>query len=296
MIRFATLQAALTAEDRVRPIATVLKAAQVDIICCQEQFGASEGDHRITGTMADLLGMSYYYSTIKPDDDREGQCREDKVCGMAILSGTRAWMLKSGTFPLATGESEAREIVQFAVIRKQGNTILVLNSALSPDPKLLEQQLEAVVASQLFGEHYGAIVLCAALQYGVARSRLRRWIAAPRSKNLYDVKVIGPDGGWGSAAEIGRGTMHGQGYTSMLLFTNREKPLARVDVGSSSDLLLPQQGGAAAHRLGFTADFALTRLPLEKKNGRYRLPSFREQWKTTRERELETANSATAGY
>lgn len=290
MFRFATLQSSVTAEDRVQLIAAVLKDAGVDIFCCHGEFGEPVGDYQSTRIIADLLGMSYFFSTTRPEGYRDGHCSDVKASGLAILSGSQAWMLNSGTFPLPSGECGARRIVQFAVIRKQGNTILVLNISFSPDPDLQEQQLETVLANQLLRDHYGAIFLCADIHHEVMEKRLYRCKSASRLTSLHDVTVIDPD----SSGERVQRSKHGQAGIAMLLITNREKPIASVEVGSSRELLLPQQG--IALHLGFTTDFTLKRLPLEKKNGRYRLLSFREQWNIDREGELVRANRVAAGY
>lgn len=296
MFRFATLKAAISAEDKVQSVAGVLKAAEVDILCCQEKFGSAAGDYQVTSKMAELLGMSYSFSISRPEGKRDAGEGQDEACGLAILTGSQAWMLNSGSFSLSSEEGKPGKIVQFAVIRKLGNTILVLNMSFSPSPQLQDQQLQAVMSNSLFRDQYGAIILCCEMHQRVAEHRVRNCMSGSRLKSQYDLTVIGSsESGTGATAGETDGPGNRNIWSPILLFTKRDKPLARVEVGNSRDLLLTEKEKASGRRLGFTTDITLTRLPLEKKNGRYRLLSFREQW-NTRERELALANRVAAGY
>lgn len=297
MFRVATMLSGMTPGDQLQSFTAVLKNAGIDILCCQENLCPTNGDYEVTSRMAEQLGMSSLFSTTRMKGDAQRACRPNTTSGLAILSGARTWMLNSGSFPLPAGAEGGKNIVQFAVIRKEGNTVLVLNGSFSSVPEEQKQQLQAVLAYPLLRDHYGAILLCGEFHPEMNESELHRCMAKTRFQVHQRGAAARADGCKARTATAdGGGRASGAGSLPMLLFTPREKHLARLEIGASSELFPPVEEETTGPCLGFVTEFELTRLPLKKKNGRYRLLSFRENWKGCGDKDLTVAGRAAAGY
>ncbi len=131
-----------------------LRQENVDILCCR---GIRPGDDErcnVTATLADELDMTSYY--VAGGKQKAGMADIDELSGIAILCSHANWMLRSGSFSLSGKSTGPQSVGQYAVIRQQGNIILVLNLRLKED----QDQIAALAALPVLQGDFTAIILC----------------------------------------------------------------------------------------------------------------------------------------
>ena len=267
MIRVMTLdtsnaQVGVTMDQQGQPVP--LQRAEIDILCCQGLWRSMDGSEDQARVLSESLGMPY--SCFIP-----GPCRQNKqgagpqgISGLAIMGGGGMWMLNSGSLPVVSEPGGVKARVQFALFRKNGTTILVLNLQLSGSKQAQLLQLRCLFLHPLLKEKYGAVVLCGDRQAGMTVKKLR----AIAGKSSY-----APHHGLLSAdCSFEEGML--------CILTAKEHPVAAVtlgDIGSgqAAALTSPVLGNRQA---GLSLDFEMNRIPRDTYNKSFLPMSFEEQW------------------
>lgn len=140
---------------------------QIDILCCQGIWRAMDDSEDETQIIGKSLRMNYSIFAANRTWERKTERKVNGVRGLAILTGTGIWPLNSGSFQGVDDPDGSKGIVQFALVRKNGASILVLNLQLCDSRQLQLLQLGALFSHPMLKERYGAVVLC-----GDRRTRL----------------------------------------------------------------------------------------------------------------------------
>lgn len=250
---------ALTSEELRTRIAPLHREG-IDLLCCQSiahnlepDDGAAVDDSRqlsrVLGLTCSCFAAGRQAAPLTAHPHRT-------LNGLAILTGTGVWTLNSGSFVVGEGESE--EVVLFALVRKNGSSVLVLNLHLSPLPEYQEMQLSQLFHNPLLKEPYGAVVLSA---NRAAALSPKRWqsMSAP---SLYATQhhLCDPAGADGL----------------LCLLTVRNGATSEVTVEQSKVGLCGNREGGAVPGLAFALD--IKRCTKDRRSRPSFPLSFREQW------------------
>ena len=232
--------------------------ANIDILCCQSIRRSTDGNENLTDTLAQSFGLTcscfaaHRPRSEKPDPQPTG------VSGLAIMVGNGVWMLNSGSF-LVPGDQEGEEgLVQFALVRKNGASVLVLNLQIAAAKPAQRVQLQALFSHSLLKERYGAVVLCADRHTALSSKALQ----AITTRSDYILRS--------GLKPAPSGPSNGM----MCLLTTREGAATAVIIDSAD----------ALQAAGLTIEFDIKRIAKDKKNRPYLPLSFSEQWLGGRER------------
>lgn len=264
MIHVMTLDAGMqhaASPDRLQAGLQPLRQAGIDLLCCQSTRHCTEGRDETSRLFTEMLGMTYscfaagrHHGAILPNGTT-------MVRGLAMLTGSGVWVLNSGSFTV--GKADEEEVVQFALIRKNGASVLALNLHLAPLPEAQVRQLRELFAHPLLKERYGAVVLCAD----------RPVALSPKE--------------WRGIAMLSNYGLHSQALPSasdsglLCLLVARAEALSEVIVRPADPAALPI--AATAPPAGMTVAFDLQRVVADKRNRPSFPLSFREQWLGYRE-------------
>lgn len=263
MLHVMTLDAAQDAAspERLRAGVQSLRHVGIDLLCCQSTRHCTDGQDETGRLFTETLGMTYscfaagrHHGVILPNGTTI-------VRGLAMLTGSGVWVLNSGSFTVDKGDEE--EVVQFAVIRKNGASVLALNLHLAPLPETQVSQLRELFAHPLLKERYGAVVLCA------------------------DRPVALSPKGWRGLAMSSNYGLHGQAPPSangpglLCLLVARAEALSEVIVRPADPDSLPLAASSALVATAMTFD--MQRVVADKRKRPSFPLSFREQWLGYRE-------------
>lgn len=262
MIRIMTLDTATQAEhslDRLRTRIEPLRAQAIDLLCCQSIGHAKDGrgGPRLDASqlLAETLGLtcSCFASRRSPAKGKKAGK------GLATFTGTGVWVLNSGSFTIGNAGEDEEEIVQFALIRKNGVSVLALNLHLAAVEKVQKRQLADLFSHALLKDPYGAVVLCADR---AAPLSSKQWqvLAARSSYNLQHHLLDSANGGG-----------------LLCLLTARSGADSAVTVRQPE----PKPSGVGKHSdalAGLTLSFDIQRLAADKRSRPIFPLSFREQW------------------
>jgi len=244
-----------------------LRHTAIDVLCCQAIRRSLDDTGDPTRGLAEALGMTYSCFAASGHRQTGGGRRVKEICGLAILTGAEVWMLNSGSFPIP-GDREGEDwVAQFALIRKNGVSVLILNFQIGASAQTQQLQLLALLSHPLLKERYGAVVLSADQPIVLSAKKLRA-ITTRSDYGLQRGLTPAP-------------TCPGQGM--LCLLTAREAT-AKVTVGNSGTLRTV--GKADSPRIGetgLTLEFEVQRIVSDPKNRIYMPLSFREQWLGGRE-------------
>ncbi|MBV5317999.1 MAG: hypothetical protein JZU50_09320 [Desulfobulbaceae bacterium] len=244
-----------------------LRHSAVDVLCCQSIRRSLGDTGDATRLLAEALGMTYScFAASRHRPASEGR-RVKGICGLAILTGPEVWMLNSGCFPIP-GERESEEgVAQFALIRKNGASVLILNFQLAQTVPTQQLQLLALLSHPLLKERYGAVVLCADQQIELSPKKLRA-LTTHSNYSLHRSLAAAPP-------------HSDQGM--LCLLTARE---ATADVIVHNAGPLHNVAPSNPKRIGQPAlalEFEVQRIASDHKTRKYMPLSFREQWLGGRE-------------
>lgn len=262
MIRIMTLDAATWAGhslDRLRTRIEPLRAQALDLLCCQSigHVKDSRGGLRLHAShlLAETLGLtcSCFASSRPPAMGKKAGK------GLATFTGTGVWVLNSGSFTIGNAGEDEEEIVQFALIRKNGASVLAFNLHLAAAEQVQERQLAALFSHDLLKDPYGVVVLCADR---AAQLSSKQWqvLAARSSYNLQHHLLE---------------SANGSGL--LCLLTVRTGAASAVTIRQPE----PQPSSAGKHSgalAGLTVSFDIQRLTADKRSRPIFPLSFREQW------------------
>lgn len=134
----------------------------IDMLCCQSIAHASSSRLKAhkneTQQMAEHLHLTC--SCFAADRQQNNKQNTEMLIlrGQAIFTGPGIWMLNSGSFII--GEGDAEETVLFALVRKNGASVLVFNFHLADSAEKQEQQLCCLFQHTLVKRAYGAVAIC----------------------------------------------------------------------------------------------------------------------------------------
>ena len=235
--------------------------APIDILCCQSIQRSAEDNQDLNRTLAQAFGLTCSCFTANRQQPQAKGRRIDIDSGLAIMTGIGVWMLNSGTFSVFGDQEGEEQIVQFALVRKNGASVLVLNLHIAASAATQRVQLEALFSHPLLKEQYGAVVLCTDRQTALSGKEVRA-LTTRSNYCLHHNPRRAP-------------SCPGKGMVCLL--TAREKATVAVTLGSGSD-------GASAElcdfpQPGLAIKFEMQRIVQNPQNIRPYLPlSFREQW------------------
>jgi len=226
-----------------------LGMTEIDILCCQGVRRAMDEREDETRIIAQSLGMNCSCFAASQPWQGNKERRAHGARGLAILTGAGVWMLNSGSLQ-GVGESDrTKGFVQFALVRKNDTSILILNMQLCGSRKLQLLQLRALFSHPLLKERYGAVVLCGDRQAGLSAMELQA---------ITDGSIYAP---YQSSAPLL--TCREEGLLWILVA--REQPVAAVTIRN--------------WRTSLSLEFEVDRIARNKKQRPYYLPlSLEEQW------------------
>jgi hypothetical protein len=242
--------------NRLQDCLAPLRHADLDILCCQSLRRSMDGSKDLAHTLSRSLGLTSSCFAVNQQGSKKQEQGKGDSSGLAILTGAEVWMLNSGCLSIP-GEEEGEEWVgQFALVRKNSTSILVLNLQMAPSKQTLLPQLRSLFAHPLLKEHYGAVLLCGDRHPEVSAKELR----AITSRSNYAL-----DPGTTPAAP---------GKGMLCLLTARDQPEVTVTIGKTA----ASPGRTGCLHPGPWIEFEVNRIPEAKKARRYMPLSFREQW------------------
>lgn len=160
-----------------------LRFGEIDVLCYQGMYQILDSMQDPVRKIAESLHMTYSFSAFSNSLGTRAGCNEQLISGLLILAGSQVWMLNSGSFSLPGEETAKNQVAQFAVLRQNGKSVLIINAELSPVAAIQLQQLHAVFSHHLLQKEYDAVVLCAN-RYPDISSRELRDITALSAYNL----------------------------------------------------------------------------------------------------------------
>ena len=249
------------APNRLQQGIAPLGPGNIDILCCQAIRRSLDGNESLTDTLAQSFGLTCScFAVHRPRPKKPDLQPKRSVSGLAIMVGGGVWMLNSGSFPVP-GDHEGEEaVVQFALVRKNGVSVLVLNLQIATAKPAQRVQLQALFSHPLLKERYGAVVLCADRHTALSSKALQA-ITTRSDYILRSGLKPGPSG---------------PGNGMMCLLTTREQAATAVTIGSAD--ALQAAGSYAWPQPGLTLEFNIHRIAKDKNNRPYLPLSFNEQW------------------
>jgi len=221
---------------------------QIDILCCQGGWPAIGDSEDETQMMAKSLRMDSSFFAASHTWKRKTERKVKGVSGLAILTGSGIWPLNSGSFQGVYEPDGSRGVVQFALVRTNGASILVLNLQLCGSRQLQLLQFDALFSHPMLKERYGAVILCGDRQTRLSANELQTL-----TKRSHYISHSPPP----SASSVGDGLL-------WILVAGRQ-PVASVTIHN-------QQPSSSL-------EFEIDRIARNKNYKPYYLPlSFEEQW------------------
>jgi len=270
MFKIMTLDGQAAADghaNRRRPASESLPLADLDVLCCQSITSSRTDNGDPTRVLAATLGMtSSCFAASRQQPPATGR-QTAAIRGLALLTGAEVWMLNSGSFPLP-GDREAEDgVAQFGLIRKTNASVLILNCQLATSVASQQRQLRTLFSHPLLKESYGAVVLAADQQIGLAAKNIRPLSLGSNYRLRRSLTVPSP------------GPV--QGMLCLLAARETESQVSIRAAGAAPALALP--GGYRSGRTGKILEFEVERIAPDPKH-RLSMPlSFREQWLGGRE-------------
>ncbi len=264
MIRIMTMDTATQpahTSNRFRECVAPLRQADLDILCCQSMRRSADGGEDTSRLLSQTLGMTYSCFAAYRDQQTNEARINGALNGLSILTGPEVWMLNSGSFPLPDGREGKEQVAQFAVVRKNNTSFLVLNLQLARSTKKQAHQLQFLFSQPLLKGSYGAVLLCSNRQATVSCRELQ----SITNLSTYRMHPTHP--------------LPSPNQGMLWLLTSRDQAKVALTVHNSSILKLLQTSPRShVPEPPLTLEFEVNRV---LKNGKIRpnLPlSFREQW------------------
>ncbi len=176
MLRVATINTGEYTGADTHVFSKLVKGVQkggFDILCCQDVPVGKSGQNNRAVELAEATGMACAFAVT--GNRQESQIKK-KACsssGSAILTGTDCCMLSSGSFSLPGGSQRKKQKAQFAVVRKEGDAILVINLQLprmKTSTEAQRREFQIIFEHPVMEKQYAAILLCGAFGSGTKGS------------------------------------------------------------------------------------------------------------------------------
>ncbi len=277
-------------KQRLNVLAHRLKEERFDILCCQESFRTLDGEHDTAKALAGKLGMSYSFSAAGRKKRIFHGENVESLSGMAVLTGPQTCMIKSGSFPLPEKSKADGCAAQFAIIRKNGDAILIVNlflSHLQNKKNMRRKQLQAVFSHPIMEKEFAAIVFCGDFDVKPESEEFRLLKRQPEFK-VNDGFIKG--GGNPRVSTLYDGTcldeeQDGQHIDHIFVLQKRHKPVAKMEFRNSRILFneVNERALMPSDHFGVALDLILSRLTGDMKSQVYRYASFAQSWRKSRE-------------
>ncbi|MEA3467446.1 MAG: hypothetical protein U9R57_04390 [Thermodesulfobacteriota bacterium] len=272
-------------EQRLDLLTDRLKEENFDILCCQESFRTVDGEHDTARTLATGLGMSYSFSAARRKKRLFSGEKVESFSGLSILTGPQTCMIYSGSFPLPDTCKAKGSAAQFAIIRKNGDAVLIVNLFLSHLKKknMRIKQLQTILSHPVMEKQYGAILVCGDINVNPKNEELSFLKKLPEFK-LLDGFIKGGGNPRVSALCSNTGIdeeQDGQHIDHIFVLQKRNRPVAKMKFRNSR-IILDQSDGKALmpfHHFGVALDLTLSRVRRDSKNQLYRYASFAKPWR-----------------
>jgi len=275
-------------EQRLNLLTDRLKNEHFDILCCQESFRTLDGAYDTARTLATGLGMSYFFSATRRKKRLFSGKKVESFSGLTILTGPKTCMIKSGSFPLPDNSKAKGSAAQFAIIRKNGDAILIINlflSHLKNKKSLRLKQLQTIFSHPLMKKQYAAILICGDINVNPKNDELRFLKKQSEFKAL-DGFIKG--GGNPRVSTLCNNTVideeqDGQHIDHIFVLQKRVRPVAKMKFYNSR-IILDQSDGKAlmpSNHFGIALDLTLSRVKRDSKKQLYRYASFAKPWRKT---------------
>ncbi len=193
MIRIVTLnddKKGMNTTTRLHELTEPLRLAEIDVLCFQGMRRTLDGKEDAARKVAESLQMTYSFSATRQSVDSGKREKERTISGLSILTGASVWMLNSGSFSLPDEDPDKKQVAQFAVIRQNWNSVLVVNVEFSPVASVQLQQLRALFSHQLFQKTYSAVVLCGNRKLSIPPRKLQSVIALSAYKIAHETQAV----------------------------------------------------------------------------------------------------------
>ncbi len=279
MIRIATVNIGGCGEDQRQRLAGLvddLKAEEIDILCCQEMFFSDDGHHNAAIFLAGKLGMTCSYSATRQNEITCGERTTDTATGVAILTGSDAWMLASGSFPRPGGEG-GQGAAQFAVVRKNGNAVLVINLHLALsrlEERWLVRLLRTMSSHPVLQQPYAAVLFCGDLD-SCRTAQALAILTEDTGLRVLDLYPAGKEALAGRKKRV---------QQTISILEQGSQPLARLTTSNRRPLTFRTATGSRKVTTtgnGLLLDLALSRIRERKAGqGRGRFSAVLPQWTT----------------
>jgi hypothetical protein len=247
--------------NQLRKCMEPLRQVGLDVLCCQSIRRSVDSCEDTSHQLCQSLGMTYSCFAAYRNQPQKKTRGKGALNGLSIHTGAEVWMLNSGSFPLPDGREAKEKVAQFAVVRKNNTSFLVLNLQLARSAKNQIQQLRFLFSQPLLKGRYGAVIICSDRQ------------AIVNSRELQSITNLSPYRAHPTQ------TLSSPNKGMLWLLTARDQAKVAITVHNSSILtLLQTRPRTHAPEPALTMEFEVNRIP---KNGKVRpnLPlSFREQW------------------
>ncbi len=264
MLRTATINIdAFSADDghSLDKIAGKLGEKQLDILCCQQVPYTQNRRSNTAALLAKKLNMACSFTIVGDQAPHRG---------VAILSGQKTCMLYSGSLQLSGKTPDTNQTTQFAVIRKEGDAVLVLNLhqySQREGKNQRREQLQMIVSHPIMQKHFAAILFCGDFRAGMM---IEEFSVIPRRSPYaiqdgfmtYNEKSLIT--AFNSAK--GKKCRKIQQGNYILVLKKRRKPAAGIACRDSKFLLSKTDfpGDKALYPFGLTLDLFLSRIRQEE--------------------------------
>jgi hypothetical protein len=242
-----------------------LRLAEIDILCCQGIWHAMDEKEDATRILTESLQMPYSCFTANHRKKTERGRTANDTSGLAILTGSGMWMLNSGGCPFLSESDGSKQSALFALVRKNGTSILILNLQLCGSKKSRLKQLRTIFSHPMLKERYGAVVLCGNRQTGLSAKEVQA-ITDNARYSAYRSQAT-------SVASPGEGIL--------CMLVAKEHPVAAVTIcstGSWEEEIAPCNQTRSERQTSLSLDFAMDRIPQKHTTTVYLPLSFEEQW------------------
>ncbi len=292
MIRIATINTWKGEGDYERRLSLLvngLREEKIDILCCQEAFATDDGKYNTAATLAKDLSMTCSFSAARRKKRLFQGERIECTSGMAILTGADTWMLYSGSFSLPESKKDPGRVAQFAVIRKNGNTILVINvhlSHLKNGLRLRRKQIQEILSHASLERQYGAVVICGDFNAAWEEDDLKS-LRNHAGYRVYDGFLAG-GGDSETSTMVTNGMENRRRVDHIFVLEKMKKPVAKLTMKNSRLILNRQDinGMFPSDHYGVAMDLEIERIPGEDNCQVRHYASFAQPWRSAGKGEL----------
>ncbi len=273
MIRVASIDIPINSPDfNQEQVIDIVRSQQMDIICWHGIACGRDSSQSTVESLAEALAMTCSFSATKKPRQTDAKNQKTSPAGLAILTGPSTWMMYSGNVPLTEASGQQDGMAQFAIIRKNGDALLIINLNLDLDldltltgQKAQQGQLETLFSHPIMAKQFAAIIISTASG------------AAPqRKKVLHLLKKSAPFGVRnGLVGRLFR-QQAAPDCGGLYILAARQNPVAKISICNSRFLHttdLPSTNHSP-QATGVALDLGLSRIHRDETSQLYRCASF----------------------